>query len=228
MFHPREVLVKFVSPGMALGALLLLGVGSAPAAAQKACVQCDSAEMRRSFDDAVRQLRSTVQALRARKSDTAMVRALRETDSVLRAFDPAQARASHDLARAQRRLIESDDERRDVALQRLVRELEPINASAARSLEEGLDETLTLHRLRVPEELRTSLHTTNLIESVMACLERHTRRVTHWRTSDQKQRWVAATLLKVEGQFRRVRGFKHLPLLHAALTTTLHPTTVAA
>ena len=120
--------MKFVSPGVALGALLLLGAGSAPAAAQKACVQCDSAEMRRSFDDAVRQLRSTVQALRARKSDTAMVRALRETDSVLRAFDPARARASHDLARAQRRLIESDDDRRDVALQRLVRQLGSLEA----------------------------------------------------------------------------------------------------
>ena len=119
-----------------------------------------------------------------------------------------------------------DDAKR--ALQRLVKELETINSSAARSLEEGLDETLTLHRLRVPEDLRKSLHTTNLIESVMACLERHTRRVTHWRTSGQKQRWVAATLLKVEVQFRRVRGMKHLPLLQKALRIKLPLTTVAA
>ena len=119
-----------------------------------------------------------------------------------------------------------DDAKR--ALQRLVKELETINSSDARSLEEGLDETLTLHRLRVPEDLRKSLHTTNLIESVMACLERHTRRVTHWRTSDQKQRWVAATLLKVEVQFRRVRGMKHLPLLQKALSIKLPLTTVAA
>ena len=119
-----------------------------------------------------------------------------------------------------------DDAKR--ALQRLVKELEPSNASAARSLEEGLDETLTLHRLRIPDALRTSLHTTNLIESVMACLARHTRRVTHWRTSDQKQRWVAATLLKVEHQFRRVRGMKHLPLLQQALAAKLHAPTIAA
>jgi putative transposase len=119
-----------------------------------------------------------------------------------------------------------DDAKR--ALQRLVKELEPINASAARSMEEGLDETLTLHRLRIPEELRKSLNTTNLIESVMACLERHTRRITHWRTSDQKQRWVAATLLKVEVQFRRVRGMTHLPLLQKALGSKLHAPTVAA
>lgn len=62
----------------------------------------------------------------------------------------------------------------------------------------------------------------------MACLVRHTRRVTPWRTSDQKQRWVAATLLKVEGQFRRVRGKKQLPLLQKALHTKLSTTTVAA
>ena len=119
-----------------------------------------------------------------------------------------------------------DDAKR--ALQRLVQELETLNASAARSLEEGLDETLTLHRLRIPDELRTSFYTTNLIESVMACLERHTRRVTHWRTSDEKQRWVAATLLKVEAQFRRVRGMTHLPLLRKALGSKPYAPTIAA
>ena len=103
-----------------------------------------------------------------------------------------------------------------------------VNDSAARSLEEGLDETLTLHRLGVDPDLRTSLHTTNLIESVMAQIERKTQRVDHWRNSAQKQRWVAATFLQVEAKFRCVRGFKHLALLHAALTNKLHTTAVAA
>ena len=128
MFHPRQVFVRLVSPGVALGVLLLAGSVSAPAHAQQGCGNCDSVAMRRSFDEAVRQLRATVQGLRARKSDTAMVRALRETDSVLRNFDPAQARASHDLARAQRRLMESDDDMRDVALHRLVRQLGSLEA----------------------------------------------------------------------------------------------------
>ena len=114
------------------------------------------------------------------------------------------------------------------ALLRLVQELAVLNESAARSLEEGLDETLTLHRLNVHADLRQSLHTTNLIESVMAPIERKTQRVDHWRTSDQKQRGVAATLLQVEAKFRCVRGFKHLPLLQAALTNKLHNTAVAA
>ena len=114
------------------------------------------------------------------------------------------------------------------ALLRLVKELAVFNESAARSLEEGLEETLTLHRLGVHADLRRSLNTTNLIESVMAQIERKTQRVDHWRNSNQKQRWVAATLLQIEHNFRRVRGFKHLALLQAALTHKLHTTAVAA
>ena len=108
------------------------------------------------------------------------------------------------------------------ALQRLVRELTTINESAARSLEEGLEETLTLHRLGVVAELGTSFKTTNLIESVMARVEAKTRRVDRWRTSDQKLRWCAATLLQIEQQFRRVKGCKKLGLLQQALKRTLH------
>ena len=103
------------------------------------------------------------------------------------------------------------------ALPRIVQELVAINKSAASSLEEGLEETLTLHRLGQPAELRNSLNTTNLIESVMAQIERKTQRVDHWRNSDQKHRWCAATLLPIEQTFRRVRGYKHMPLLQAAL-----------
>ena len=110
------------------------------------------------------------------------------------------------------------------ALQRLVRELATLNESAARSVEEGLEETLTLHRLALHADLRRSLSTTNLIESVMAQIERKTQRVDHWRTSDQKQRWCAATLLQIEQNFRRIRGLKHLPLFRTALKDKLHRT----
>lgn len=108
------------------------------------------------------------------------------------------------------------------ALQRLVRELTPINASAARSLEEGLDETLTLHRLGVADALGTSFKTTNLIESVMARVEAKTRRVDRWRTSDQRLRWCAATAMQIEHQFRKVKGYKKLSLLQQALKHRLH------
>jgi len=114
------------------------------------------------------------------------------------------------------------------ALQRLIQELAVLNESAARSLEEGLEETLTLHRLNLPDALRRSLNTTNLIESVMAQIERKTQRVDHWRTSDQKQRWCAATLLHIEQNFRRIRGMAHLPLLQSALQQQVGQTISAA
>lgn len=114
------------------------------------------------------------------------------------------------------------------ALQRLVKELRVVNESAARSLEEGLEETLTLHRLGVFPELGTSFKTTNLIESVMARVEARTRRVSHWRTSDQKLRWCASALLALENQFRRVKGCVHLPLLERALEAKITPSASAA
>jgi putative transposase len=113
------------------------------------------------------------------------------------------------------------------ALQRLERELRLRNASAAESLCEGLEETLTLHRLGIFPELGTSFKTTNLIESVMARVEARTRRVSRWRSSDQKRRWCAAALLQLERQFRCVKGVKHLPLLMRALRTSI-PTIHAA
>ena len=114
------------------------------------------------------------------------------------------------------------------ALDRLHRELRLLNASAAASLEEGLEETLTLHRLGVFPALGVSFKTTNLIESVMARLEAKTRRVTRWRTSDQKLRWCASALWAAERQFRRVKGHRHLPLLQQALQATLSITHSAA
>lgn len=107
------------------------------------------------------------------------------------------------------------------ALQRLGRELAVLNESAARSLEEGLEETLTLHRLGVFPERGVSFKTTNLIESVMARVEARTAKVDRWRTSDQKLRWCAAALGVLERQFRRVKGYTHLPLLPRALQANI-------
>jgi transposase-like protein len=107
------------------------------------------------------------------------------------------------------------------ALARLSRELAVINESAARSLEEGLEETLTLHRLGVFPELGVSFKTTNLIESVMARVEERTAKIDRWRTSDQKLRWCAAALGVMERQFRRVKGYTQLPLLQRALAAKI-------
>lgn len=82
---------------------------------------------------------------------------------------------------------------------------------------EGLEETLTLHRLSVFPALGVSCKATNLIESVLARLEAKTQRGTRWRTRDQTLRWCASALWATERQCRRVKGHRHLPLLKQAL-----------
>lgn len=100
-------------------------------------------------------------------------------------------------------------------------ELKEINQSAANSLDEGLEETLTLHRLGVFKELGTSLKTTNLIENINGLLEKKTGRVCRWRNSAQRQRWVATALIQIEPGLRRLRGYEHLPALKAAMKEKL-------
>jgi putative transposase len=95
--------------------------------------------------------------------------------------------------------------------------LDPISPSAARSLEEGLEETLTLHRLGINELLRASLSSTNLIESCFSRTQDWTRRVKRWRNGKMVLRWGAAALLVAEAGFRRIRGHAHLSQLKAAL-----------
>jgi putative transposase len=99
------------------------------------------------------------------------------------------------------------------ALHRLHRELMDFNPSAARSLAEGLEETLTVHRLHVPPQLRKTLASTNVIESAFSVVERVCANVKRWHPGDQRERWVGSGLLVAEKQFRRVRGHKLIPLL---------------
>ena len=112
------------------------------------------------------------------------------------------------------------------ALGKLHHELMHLNPSSARSLEEGLEETLTVHRLRVPETLRRTLASTNLIESVFSVVETVCRNVKRWRPGDQAERWVGSGLLFAESKFRRVRGYREIPALMARLSS-LVPSGVA-
>jgi putative transposase len=76
------------------------------------------------------------------------------------------------------------------ALERLKPELRLLNASAMNSLEEGLEETLTLHRLGLFKHLGISFKTTNCLESIMSQVGQLTDKVDYWKNSSQKQRWV--------------------------------------
>ena len=107
------------------------------------------------------------------------------------------------------------------ALNRLKPELKLLNESALASLEEGLEETLTLHRLGVFTQLGISLKTTNCIESVMSLVGQYTDKVDYWKNSSQKHRWIASALLEIEPRLRRIKGYRYLPSLRLALRQRL-------
>ena len=108
------------------------------------------------------------------------------------------------------------------ALEKLWRQVCEINPSAARSLEEGMEETLALHRLGVGTVLRRTLSTTNPIESCLATVRHVTRNVKRWQGGDHIARWTAAGLLEAEKKFRRVRGYRELAELGRKLNPELH------
>ncbi|MBI1746953.1 MAG: hypothetical protein HYR55_10245, partial [Acidobacteria bacterium] len=91
------------------------------------------------------------------------------------------------------------------------------NGSAVKSLEEGLEETLTLHRLGLFKELGTSFKTTNCIESLNRQVGIYTDRVSYWKNSNQRQRWLAAACVEIEPRLRKVKGHRHLKALRQAM-----------
>ena len=103
------------------------------------------------------------------------------------------------------------------ALYKLHDELMQLNPSAAGSLAEGLEETLTVLELRLTPRLRRSLATTNAIESGFSIVEEICRQVKHWQGSDHRLRWVGSALLHAEGRWNRLHGYRHMPVLINAL-----------
>ena len=103
------------------------------------------------------------------------------------------------------------------ALEKLAAELHDINPSAEASLREGLEETLSLHKLGLYAELGKSLASTNCIESVMSQLGQYTDKVDRWRGGSHIQRWAAAGLLALEPRLQKMRGYRYLKLLRVKL-----------
>lgn len=89
--------------------------------------------------------------------------------------------------------------------------------AAAKSLREGLEETLTVIKLGLPPTLRRSLSTTNAIENVNGTIRRVTRNVKRWRARDMRRRWVGLALAQAAKRFHRIKGHRELPLLLRAL-----------
>lgn len=116
-----------------------------------------------------------------------------------------QAYATRDAKRA-RRLLET-----------LARQLEHQHPGAAASLREGLEETLTVMRLGLGENLERVLSSTNLIENLFSRVREIGRRVKRWQNGTMVLRWTAAGVIEAEHGFRKLVGYRAMPTLVAAL-----------
>jgi transposase-like protein len=124
-------------------------------------------------------------------------------------------------AKLQSAYSEPEYEKAKTKLIEIGNELSKINRSAANSLKEGLEETLTLHRLGLAAELGRSLTTTNSIENVNSKLGSYLRKIKHWKTPDMLARWIAMGLIETESRMRKINNHKKLYLLKDALRTEL-------
>lgn len=102
-------------------------------------------------------------------------------------------------------------------LQDLARRLDEEYPSAATSVREGLDETLTVLSFGISDRLRHSLATTNAIESLLSRTRHVKRNVKRWRNGTMVVRWVAAGILEATKGFRRLQGKADMPKFVAAL-----------
>ena len=120
----------------------------------------------------------------------------KEQDAVKRKYQQAVNKESYKDAR--KSLID------------LKRNLEEINLSAARSLEEGMEDVLTLHRLGLNLDFSRSFATTNCIENLNSQIGKYLNKVKFWKNSKERYRWIAAALLEIEMKMRKVNNFRIL------------------
>lgn len=111
-----------------------------------------------------------------------------------------------------------DFDKAKASLLATVRRLKVLSPDAAKSLEEGLEETLTVHRLGLRGALRKTLATTNIIENCQGTTRRLTRNVKRWRDGAMVQRWIGCALLAAEERFHRIKGHRDLTFLRGTLT----------
>jgi len=99
-------------------------------------------------------------------------------------------------------------------LQALTRWLESNGEdTAARSLREGLEETLTVIKLNLAPTLRRCLATTNCIENFIGTIRQVTSNVKRWRGGSMVRRWVGLAVAHAQRGFRRIKGHRDLPAL---------------
>jgi hypothetical protein len=133
-----------------------------------------------------------------------------------------RSRARNAVHRMRRAWAETDYDRELEQLQRLASELEHTHPGAAGSLREGMEETLTVTRLRITGKLKRTLESTNPAESMIDCVRTTQRNVKHRTSGETGPRWTAAGNLEAEKQFRKVIGYTQLPQLAIAIERRLH------
>lgn len=99
----------------------------------------------------------------------------------------------------------------------LAKRLDTEYPSAAGSVREGLEETLTVLTLHLSTRLQRSLATTNAAESLLSRTRHVKRNVKRWRGGQMMLRWVAAGVLEAVKGFRRLKGHADMPRLVVAL-----------
>ena len=122
-------------------------------------------------------------------------------------MQPSVSKAMMDAYRS------GDYETAKQALMNLANKLKATNVQAANSLAEGMEETLTLHRLGITGALKKSLSSTNLIENLNGSIKRHTGRVKRWRNPNMILRWVFTGINEAEKGFRRIKGYRQIESL---------------
>ena len=108
-------------------------------------------------------------------------------------------------------------EQAERVLKNLARRLDHDSPGVSASILEGLDEMLTVIRLGLPDQLRRALGCTNAIESLIAVLRQVCRNVKRWRDVRMALRWTGTAMLEAKKTFRRLKAYKQLPVLRAAL-----------
>ena len=95
--------------------------------------------------------------------------------------------------------------------------LATINIAAAKSLEEGFEETLTANKLNLSPQLRKIFVSTNMIESAFSLTEDLCHNVKYWRNANMAWRWAGTVLQEAQKRFNRIHGYREMPLLLNAL-----------
>ena len=120
-----------------------------------------------------------------------------------------------------RAYMEFDYDKAKAALELIADNLDHRYPKAAASLREGLDETLTVHRLKIPGTLRQTIATTNPLESANSVARSIVKRVKNWQNGEHIIRTLAAGFLEAEKGFKRIKGYRQISLLTIALYSTL-------